>query len=154
MLCCRQSDNHMTRVQELGRLCRYPSTSSDKVILPACDTDQLAGHQGSIDHLDLQLQKAFEFASNRPLTPVHAPIWHSTALSLSGTAVNVHAHISWMSALRQKPSRRTLANLKTLLERVQGLVDKAGSAMSDLLSCSCALYCDCAEVFATDECLM
>ena len=109
----------MTRVQELGRLCRYPAVSqTDTVQLPTTCPEG----SGSLSE---QLAVAFGFAmgADQPVElDLQNCLW--TALSMSAAAQNVYAYLSWMSSTNQakKPNGDHMANLQRLLEELATMV--------------------------------
>ncbi len=110
-LCNRASENHMTRVQELGRLCRYPGVSStDTVTLP------LVNDSRSTADVQQQLNVALSFACGRQLD------WDTCkqiALSLCAAARDIFAFVSFMASTKARSGNpQLLDRLRQLIQRL------------------------------------
>ena len=79
---CRLSTNFTTLVQELGRLCRYPSLKQEKIWL-------VAGSISRVEQLQLALPKLFEEVANFQQQQAHADAADSTSVYKSFSACNV-----------------------------------------------------------------
>lgn len=132
-LCCRASENHTTKVQELGRLCRYPSTVPDDV------EKALAVSVTASDVLATHTAGALIFASQKA-----APIWanvlpgaasmadakaavEAAAVSKFKEAEDLNAYTFWMS---QNMSRQHGIYMKKLQELV-GNLNEVSSGTND-----------------------
>ena len=114
---CRASENHMTRVQELGRLCRYPAASGD------CTTELPSLEESLCTCADVenQLTSAFVFASGQN-SRLHMPTCRQILLSLCDAAQDVFAFANWMRSNRSRQSgSEGTQNLQTLRDLVQKL---------------------------------
>lgn len=104
----------MTRVQELGRLCRYPTIDS---------RERLVSSSSSSADFERQLEAAFSFAASSPHgSPVrlNIHICKQIALSSSEAAQNVYAYEDWMRSSRARADSPDHA--AKLAELVQALV--------------------------------
>ena len=119
----------MTRVQELGRLCRYPAVNS-AMTLPAFQAVG-ASQQITVAQLEEQLTAAFHFARGASATiptVLDLQVCHDIALSFSAEAHDVYAYESWMSSVR---SRRTIPQHRDkLLELACRLEEKVRTFVS------------------------
>ena len=97
----------MTRVQELGRLCRYPGTS-DTLILRNSDL--------SSTDVRAKLQEAFTFACKADIQ-LDLEKCQQIALPLCEAAKDIFAYVSWMGMSRQRQSsQQHLDKLRQLVE--------------------------------------
>ena len=90
----------MTRVQELGRLCRYPGTSDTRTLD--------SGDSSSID-VHTKLQEAFSFACKADIK-LELEKCQQIALPLCEAAKDVFAYVSWMGMNRQRQSSQQHLN--------------------------------------------
>ena len=106
----------MTRVQELGRLCRYPGVSqveSGKVTLGA-----VSANRNSSD-VHAQIEQAFSFACGRKVQ-LELRKCEEIALSICEAAKDVFAYVKWMSM--QRWDMRYSGKVRQLLEALTAQV--------------------------------
>ena len=81
----------MTRVQELGRLCRYPGTSEADTLQD--DTGNLQGQVERVYTYACKEDVRLDMQTCRPL-----------ALAMSEAAKNVFAYVTWMGMSKARQS--------------------------------------------------
>ena len=99
----------MTRVQELGRLCRYPGTTDRLTLQTQATTSGSKFAKAELEH-------AFSFACKHDVC-LQPQQCEQTALSLCNGATDVFAYVSWMGLSRaRQSSSEHLARLRQLIE--------------------------------------
>lgn len=103
MLLDRASDIHTARVQELGRLCRYPVIVKGEKVVEGADSAH-------------QVQEAFSFASGWPDVKFNKQAWQRVAMLKCKTAQDVFALADWLKAHKDEELKpENLNRLKQLL---------------------------------------
>ena len=101
----------MTRVQELGRLCRYPGVSQTEP-----DTVTLTAVSASRDgDVQAQIDQAFSFACGGEVK-LELQKCEQIALSVCEAAKDIFAYVKWMSLPRQRWDPQHCDKVRQLVE--------------------------------------